>query len=66
MCVATEKVHFNAASSRPASHRALRGARRTSTAVALLKKSVLNLRIDFVEPPFRALVFLLIKLNLSL
>jgi hypothetical protein len=44
----------------------LRGARRTSTAVALLEKSVLNLRIDFVEPPFRALAFLLIMLNLSL
>jgi hypothetical protein len=44
----------------------LRGASRTSTAVALLKKSILNLRIDFVEPPFRALAFLLIKLNLSL
>ena len=52
---------------RPARRRTLRGASHTSAAAfVLLQKSVLNLRVDFVEPLFSAVSFILINSNLSL
>jgi len=52
---------------RPARRRTLRGASHTAAAdVVLLQKSVLNLRVDFVEPLFSAVSFILINSNLSL
>jgi hypothetical protein len=51
---------------RPARRRTLRGASHTAPAVVLLQKSVLNLRVDFVEPLFSAVSFILINSNLSL
>jgi hypothetical protein len=45
----------------------LRGASHTAApAVVLLQKSVLNLRVDFVEPLFSAVSFILRNSNLSL
>src|ERR1700730_6922432 len=52
---------------RPTARRMLRGASHTAAAaVVLLQKSVLNLRVDFVEPLFSAVSFILINSNLSL
>src|SRR5260221_2461061 len=51
----------------PARSRTLRGASHTAAAaVVLLQKSVLNLRVDFVEPLSSAFSFILINSNLSL
>ena len=45
----------------------MRGASHTAAAaVVLLQKSILDLRVDFVEPLFSAVSFILINSNLSL
>jgi hypothetical protein len=50
----------------PARRRTLRGASHTAAvAVVLLQKSILDLRVDFVEPLFSAVSFILINPNLS-